>query len=336
MQIQGFDPGAEPGKVQTFYEMYVAGIPLDDPDGPPWTHSLFTSWVRTGWSGERRKTALATDDDGARVGACLVELPDRRNKHIGNVTLLVPPDQRRHAVGREMLRHLARCAADDGRSLLTADTRCGSPAAAFAAAIGARAGLVEIRRVLETATIPAGHLAALRCEAEAKAQGYSLVRWTGPVPEEYLEGMALVSVAMDDAPHNADREVHKPDTDWIRQSERHGAERGIQRYSVVAVSDQTGQIAAATQMAVDPDDPSWGYQLITVVARAHRGHRLGMLVKVDMLEVLAEAEPQVSHIMTGNAGANRFMIAINAELGFRVLDEWQTWDLDVAAALALA
>ena len=96
MQIQGFDPGAEPDKVQTFYDLYLAGVPLDDPDGPPWSRNLYTWWIANGWSGEPRRAALATGDDGAVLGGCLVELPQRRNKHIGNVNLLVPPGQRRH------------------------------------------------------------------------------------------------------------------------------------------------------------------------------------------------------------------------------------------------
>jgi RimJ/RimL family protein N-acetyltransferase len=60
------------------------------------------------------------------------------------------------------------------------------------------------------------------------------------------------------------------------------------------------------------------------------------LVKVAMLEWLAEAEPGLRRVMTGNAGTNEHMIAINAELGFRVLDEWQSWELDVAAVPAAA
>ena len=74
-----------------------------------------------------------------------------------------------------------------------------------------------------------------------------------------------------------------------------------------------------------------GLPVRTVVAREHRGHRLGLLVKTAMLEMLAAAEPALRRILTGNAGANQHMIAINAELGFEVLDEWQSWELEVAA-----
>lgn len=329
MQIQGFDPGAEPDKVRIFYEMYAAGQPIDDPDGPPFTRPLYMGWIRDGWAGERRQTVLATGGDGTPVGACLVELSEGRDKHIGRLTILVPPEQRRHGVGRALLAWAVRCAAAEGRTLLTADARVGAPGAAFAAAMGARAGLIEVRRVLDLATIPDGHLAALRGKGEAASRGYSLVRWTGATPEEYLPGVAVVSAAMGDAPHNPDREGRQPDPERIRKSERISIERGSRRYSVAARCDRTGEFAGLTQVAVDKDDPTWGYQLITVVAREHRGHRLGLLTKVDLVDMLAQAEPAVRHMLTGNADANKHMIAINAELGYKILDRWQTWDLDV-------
>jgi hypothetical protein len=97
----------------------------------------------------------------------------------------------------------------------------------------------------------------------------------------------------------------------------------------------SGELAGFTQVGVDPGTPSWGFQLLTAVTRPHRGHRLGLLVKVAMLELLAEREPQLTQIITGNADVNEHMIAINAELGFEVLDHWQSWELDVQRALAL-
>jgi GNAT superfamily N-acetyltransferase len=334
MQIEGFDPRAEPDKVLAFYEMHAAGLPIDDPDGPPFSKPLYTSWIRDGWAGERRQAALATDDGGTLVGGVLVEFPDKRNKHIGQLTIVIPPDRRRHGVGRELLRYAARCAAGDGRTMLTADVRVDTPGAAFAAAVGARAGLTQVRRVLDVATIPDGHLAALRGKAEAASEGYSLVRWTGPTPEEYLQDVATVSAAMDDAPHNPGREGRKPDIERVRKSERRSVELGTRRYTTAARCDQTGEIAGFTQIGVDKNDPEWGHQFLTAVVRAHRGHRLGLLVKVDLMAVLTEAEPTVRHILTLNADANKYMITINAELGYTVLDQWLTWDIDVTAALA--
>lgn len=93
-------------------------------------------------------------------------------------------------------------------------------------------------------------------------------------------------------------------------------------------------MAALTQLAVDSAQPAWGFQELTAVARPHRGHRLGLGlgVKVAMLELLAEREPRLTRIITGNTDANEHMIAINAELGFGVLDRWPSWELEVAQA----
>ena len=55
---------------------------------------------------------------------------------------------------------------------------------------------------------------------------------------------------------------------------------------------------------------------MTAVDPAHRGHRLGLLIKVDMLELLAGREPQVRFVQTWNGETNAHMVAINEALGF--------------------
>jgi RimJ/RimL family protein N-acetyltransferase len=258
-------------------------------------------------------------------------LPERRNEHIGYLHVFVDPARRRRGYGTELLRHGAVRTARNGRTLLSQEVRRDSPGSAFAAAMGARAGVVEIRRVLELGGIPAGKLDELRARALAAAQGYSLQSWTGPSPEDDVLGVAKVIAAMADAPRNPSEEAHRVDPQQVRDYERRSAEMGMHRYTVAARCDRTGELAGLTQLGVDPEDPVWGRQFITAVAHEHRGHRLGLLVKVAMLDLLATAEPDLRRIMTGNADSNQHMIAINAELGFRILDEQQSWELDVTA-----
>jgi GNAT superfamily N-acetyltransferase len=331
MRIEEFDPAADEGKVDACYQMYVAGLPADDPDGPPMSEHLYSAWMRQGWSGERRETALAADSGAAPVGGYLLELPDRQNTHMGELTVMVAQARRRHGFGGALLRHAAARAAAHDRTLLSAQTRRGSPGSAFASALGARAGVVQVRRVLELAGIPEGKLAGLRCRAEAAAGGYSLLRWTGGTPEEHLDEVGRVSAAMADAPRNPGEEEYRADVQRIRDSERRAAEVGIHRYAVAARHDRTGELAGLTETAAEAEDPAWGYQFITAVTREHRGHRLGLLVKVAMLDLLAGAEPAMRRILTENADSNQHMIAINAALGFEVLDEWQSWELEVGA-----
>ena len=102
-------------------------------------------------------------------------------------------------------------------------------------------------------------------------------------------------------------------------------------YSVAARADRSGRLVAITQLGVDPLDGS-AFQELTAVAGAHRGHRLGLLVKVAMLQLLAAHEPQLTQIVTLTAEDNEHMIAINTALGFEVLERWLSWELDAARA----
>jgi RimJ/RimL family protein N-acetyltransferase len=70
---------------------------------------------------------------------------------------------------------------------------------------------------------------------------------------------------------------------------------------------------------VDTESPSHGHQHDTSVVRGHRGHRLGLLLKADMMRWLADAEPQLETIDTWNAESNAHMIAVNERLGYRAL-----------------
>jgi hypothetical protein len=90
-------------------------------------------------------------------------------------------------------------------------------------------------------------------------------------------------------------------------------------------------MAAVTQVEVEPEFPEWGHQQITAVARPHRGHRLGLLVKTAMLDWLGTAEPAMRRVVTWNAAINDHMIAINETLGFELLNpQSRSYELQVA------
>jgi GNAT superfamily N-acetyltransferase len=332
VRIESFDPATDDEQAQACYRLYLDSQPVDDPDGPTTSERVFNAALRHGWGEGRREMALATDQDGI-CGGYLLELPARANRHLGELVVRVAPGRRRHGYGVELLRHAARRARDNGRTVLTGVTRVGGAGDAFAAAMGATSGLTEVRRVLELDSVPAGLLAGLRARAEAAAAGYSLLSWSGDTPEEHLAGVARVSATIHDAPRSPSEQAERFDAERIRSDERRAAGRGIRRHTVVARHDETGELAGLTRISVDSGDPAWGLQRITVVARPHRGHRLGLLIKVAMLELLAEAEPAVRRIITDNADTNHHMIAINDELGFHVLDALKFWELDPAAIL---
>lgn len=66
-------------------------------------------------------------------------------------------------------------------------------------------------------------------------------------------------------------------------------------------------------------------QFATVVAREHRGHRLGILVKLANLKLIDGHASAAKRIFTWNAESNVHMIRVNEELGFEVAGKAFNW-----------
>jgi GNAT superfamily N-acetyltransferase len=333
MRIERFNPATDDQRVKACHAMLVAGQPTDEPNLPPMGLGQFLGWWAHGFAGNPMQSWLAVDDDGA-AGGYVLELPVRENQANAFCFLLVPPHRRRQRIGTALIRHAARQAAEDGRSLLISNTRVGGPGEAFALAVGSHATLREARRLLSLDEGLSARLAGLRARAQAHAAGYELNTWTGTTPPEFTEGLCAVMNAFGDAPLEDGVEPVTWDADRLRAADTRVLEQGTRWYSVAAVA-AGGDFAALTQVTVDPGNPEWAFQEMTAVTRPHRGHRLGLLVKVAMLEMLAEVEPQLRRIVTSNAEVNVHMVAVNEALGYVVTDYVDSFELGVTAAAAL-
>jgi RimJ/RimL family protein N-acetyltransferase len=139
---------------------------------------------------------------------------------------------------------------------------------------------------------------------------------------------------MADAPRDAGVEPTVWDAERIRQVEQNAAASGLRYQTVIARHQATGEIAAQTDLCVDDGTPDWAFQMMTAVLPGHRGHRLGLLVKIANLELLMRTEPQVRRVFTGNAGSNEHMIEINEQLGFTIADVYRDWELDLTGPAA--
>ena len=322
--------GIDPATVRACHEVATAAIAADDPFGPPLTPRRLRGWLEHPENPIEVWVAEA-EVPGRLAGWYQLRLPDRENLDRAGLNLFVHPASRRAGLGRALLRHAAMRAAENGRSTLRGSVLRGTPGAAFADRVGAVPGLVDARRVLAVDAIPAGHIAALRAGAARAAAGYSLVSWHGRTPDQYQAGFAEVLNAANDMPHDPGQEEEVWDAGRVREYDEERELRRRNVYTVAAVHDASGEVAAITDLDADMDSPRWGYQMLTAVTRPHRGHRLGLLVKTAMLEWLAEAEPQLKRIITGNAAVNQHMIAINDQLGFRVLEPaGQSYEMLVA------
>jgi GNAT superfamily N-acetyltransferase len=335
VRVERFDPRADEDRLRLCHQMTVAGRPHDDPNVPAMPFVAFRGWWGYGFGDNPMQAWLATDDSGEPSGAYLLELPLKENRQNAFGLVVVPPARRRRGTGTELLAHMARESGRAGRRLLMSSTRVGAPAEGFAAATGGRAGLRDVRRILPVDAGLRERLPVLRASAQPRAAGYVLRSWHGAVPDDLADGICATYNALADAPHDESFEPETWDRERLRKSEERSVAQGTREYSIAAIAGGTGEVAAVTQAAVDPLLPQWCWQEITAVVRAHRGHRLGLLVKVAMLELLAVHEPQLCHVTTFNAELNDHMIAVNEQLGYRVSDYFQFWEHDVDAASAL-
>jgi len=336
VRIERFDPAASETSLRECYELVISGQQADDPNVPADSYRRFRSSWTYGWAGNPQQTWLAATASGTLLGCYVLRLPERENRANGFLSPFVAPSFRRQGVGTALVAHAAEQAALAGRTLLMSEARIGAPSNAFAESVGARRGLLDVRRILDVGQALHARLGGLRAEAEQHSGGYTLRRWVGVTPDELVSTVCALHAAMADAPHDDAYEPMAWDADRLLADERRVVAEGARIYSVAAVQDSTGAAAALTQVYIDPDVAGWGFQGLTAVTREHRGHRLGLLVKVDMLDWLAEAEPLRTQIVTSNAADNEHMIAVNEKLAHRVTDHFHTFEIDVAAAKKLA
>jgi GNAT superfamily N-acetyltransferase len=324
------DAAIDAARVQSCYEIVAAALRADVPGLPVRAVPFYRNRWTTGFSGFRRQLWLGSDGAGQPVGYYMLVLPDQENPTMGWCELAVAPARRRSGAGRALLEHCASRARLDGRTRLVAEASEGSAGSAFAAAVGATGGLTEVLRRLDIGAELPGRLATLRTAASALAAGYSLVTWIGASGADTVDDQVLLSAAMADAPRDEGVDHEEWDAERITALERVCLATGQQFYSVGARHQATGRLVAITQVSVESGTPEWGFQMITAVLPMHRGHRLGLLVKAEMLDVLAAHEPTVRHILTGNAASNDHMVAINEQLGFTVADAFRSWELDLS------
>ena len=231
-------------------------------------------------------------------------------------TMRVVPAYRRRGHGTAMLSALESIADEMGRPLLGMDGFDTEATRAFAAARGYELKSAEVRRIQVLADAPDPR--PIRDEALAQAGDYELVRVEGLAPDDLLRGIVDLTAAINDAPSDDlewEDEVFSPER--VRAYERAQIESGVRLRRIVARHRGTGELAGHTVAVVDSETPQVAGQHDTSVARAHRGHRLGLLLKAEMLLWLADVEPQITHIHTNNAASNRHMVAINDRLGYR-------------------
>lgn len=99
----------------------------------------------------------------------------------------------------------------------------------------------------------------------------------------------------------------------------------MQLVTAAARHEPSGTLAGFTRLSAPNNLAQPVSQWDTIVLHEHRGHRLGMLLKVANLQFLAESAPGHPSVLTWNAEENRPMLAVNEAVGFAPIGYEGAW-----------
>jgi len=299
---------------------------VDCPHLPGTTVSSFTARLRHGWDGDPPVAAVARDARG-RVDAVLeVHLSHWDNTHLGFLEVTVDPIVRRQGLGRRLFDIGVERVRADGRNLVLAECFDQPAGVQFAKAMGLDRASVAVQRRQDLTNLDWDKLDQEYAQARSLAGGYELVRMQGATPEHMLADVVRMTEAINDAPIDdldVEDEVFSPER--IRACEAAQLAHDRRIYRLVARERSTGVLVGHTMVGVENELPGHGWQFDTSVLGAHRGHRLGLLLKVAMMYWLREEEPQLRIVDTWNAASNAHMIRVNEMLGYQVMAEAIVW-----------
>jgi GNAT superfamily N-acetyltransferase len=325
----------DPTDGDAFEEWYLAVDATETdtwPGEPGWQRVELREMLLDEKGAERRLAVVARSGDGRVVGTGWAELTRHDNLHLGMVFPAVPPPFRRRGIGSAVLAELERQMALEGRSMVASFQdepvrESGQSAGrAFALAHGYELVQVNDRRDLAV-PVPEDRLAALEAQAAAASEGYEVRHFGGRWPDEFVEDRLEMGRRMStDAPAGEfDRGEEQWDEERLRRLEELLIRMDRRKLSSVAVHRESGRIVAFTELAIPQGAPEKAYQFDTLVLGEHRGHRLGLLVKLANLRSLAAASPQTRQVVTFNAADNKWMIAVNEALGCVMVGNGLTW-----------
>lgn len=293
-------------------------------DATAWAGEEIVAMAQTPGRRQRQAFHVALVD-GEVAATGYLGLPMLDNLDAAEIDVHVRPDLRRRGLGSALLVHLEDAARAAGRTRFEGETcwpasgpadGAGTPGAAFSHRHGYEFGLVDVQRMLSL-PVDDGLLDELAREAAPHHADYRIESWAGPMPDRWMQSWLDLSNTLNtEAPAgDMEREDEAVDVAAQREVEESQARQGRTDWFTVALAGD--EVVGYSQIVLPTHDPRFAYQWGTLVRGDHRGHRLGMAVKVATLQALqAGADVVGRRVVTWNAEVNAPMIGINERLGF--------------------
>jgi GNAT superfamily N-acetyltransferase len=327
--FQRVDPDNEQA-LAAWYSVLHASDVERWPDVSGWTMSEVRAMATR--RGAFENPLLVAERDGATLGIALVQLTNEENQHRAMVDVRVAPEYRRQGIGRALVDEVAHLAQVTGRTTLCCITEAPirdgfvDTATPFAIDLGFEATQPSNRRHLTLPPDPA-RWDAVRAEVVTAGDDYEVLTFTSPWPAEFIDDECELYRRMStDAPSGDAQQGEEAWTpDRVLEMDQWLAEQGVAKLVAVARHRDSGRLVAFSELGLPGDHPGEAWQWATLVVREHRGHRLGLALKLANLDTLAAARPTARLVTTSNAARNGPMIAVNDVLGFEIVASEMVW-----------
>jgi len=271
-----------------------------------------------------QQTLLAAYEGDEMVGSAMQTFPVADNLTMSYADVTVADPHRRRGIGSALLAEVEARARAAGRAYVLVEVLAPvgvvAPGELFAEARGYPVANREGIKVLDLADHP--DWTPLERKVADRIGDYRIEQWGAVTPDEHIEavcdalnvfiGMVPTGgIALEDTKFTPER---------LSRNERRSVEVGRRRLVAVAFAPD-GTMAGYSDMFLQAHVDHWAQIGITMVLPEHRGHALGLAMKLASHATLAADYPVCGLVTTSNADVNEQMNAVNEQMGYRLVEQ---------------
>ena len=277
--------------------------------------------------------------DGRMIAFADMLLPREEGNTSAHIEGIVHPGLRRNGIGSALFQLLRRRAAAAGRTVMSTVAIAGLPHGGMSRGVageefcrrhGMAKALTSIRSRLDLSGLAAERLSDLEVEARRAARGYEVLTWSNTAADDdMVSDLAYLQTRMGtDMPRGelAWRPLRHDVARW-RGMETMTGRRHRTVYYAAARHRASGRLVGYTSAMLPQRPRSHAQQQTTIVDPTHRGHRIGLWIKLSNVAQMRQAEPRLRYVHTMNAESNAHMVAINDAMGFQPCDAAVSYQL---------
>jgi GNAT superfamily N-acetyltransferase len=268
---------------------------------------------------------LAAYDGAEMVGGAALQLPLADNLLMAYGQVCVPPEHRRRGVGKALVAALEERARGRDRKYHLAEVLAppgvtGSDDERFALARGYAVANREGLKMLWLGDHP--DWAPLDERVAQRIGDYRIEHWGNFTPPDLAQAVCdALNVFVDMIPTGdipLENTTFTPER--LRRNEERGDGIGRRRFCTAALAPD-GSLVGYTDAFVNAHHDRQANVGITMVLPEHRGHALGLAMKLAHHRSLQAAIPACEIVRTSNADVNQHMNAVNEAMGYRVVED---------------